>query len=100
MSKCYRFKVLPCMLMLCYWNMAFGQQFPQEHCRVSIQRSIIDTLCAIATTARELSINMGVATTGAQLLDYTLRLIGNHQQQDDGEYHTILRFKMIISNNV
>jgi hypothetical protein len=73
--------------------MVYCQQLPLEHGRVSMQGSIIETLCAIATTARDLSINL-------ERLDYTLRLIENHQQQDDGEYHTILRFKMITSNNV
>lgn len=36
----------------------------------------------------------GSLIAGTQRLDYTLRLIGNHQRLKAGEYHTILRFKV------
>lgn len=32
--------------------------------------------------------------SGAQTLDYTLRVVGNHHQLDVGEYYSVLRFKV------
>ncbi|MGL4429835.1 MAG: fimbrial protein [Silvania sp.] len=64
MNKYSRVNVLPCMLMLCVWGTAFGQYPAQGHGRVSMQGSIIDTPCAIATADRDQTINMDESTVG------------------------------------
>lgn len=64
----FRWVVFPCMLMLCIWRtmtgVACASQSTQEFGSVSMQGSIINTPCAIATKDLDQTIDMAATTLG------------------------------------
>ncbi|NDO83188.1 hypothetical protein CJP72_21170 [Citrobacter sp. NCU1] len=64
MTHYFRGSVLPCILTFFIFHADIAFSESQEHGRVNMQGSIIETPCAIATADREQTINMGAVTMG------------------------------------